>query len=297
MPFLGELAALTTATCWAGGSLLFTHAARRVGAFTLNHTRITLAFVILSVLVLATRGTHWAAGVDGRHFGFLALSGLVGLTLGDWAYFRSFVDVGPRLTTLLMTLAPPFTALLAIPLLGETLGPKAVAGMAVTLGGVIWVVRERQPAAIPRGHLVRGVFLGGVGSLGQAMGLVLSKMGMGTVVDPLPATAVRMGAATVGVWILALATRRFRDLARLRREPAARWSILGATLLGPVTGVWLSLVAVRLTKAGVAATLLALTPILIIPLVIVVHRERVSVRAGLGAVIAVAGVAILFLRH
>lgn len=297
MSYLGELAALTTASFWAGGSLLFTNAARRVGSFTLNHARITLAFVLLSILVLLTRGTHPAPEADLRHVGILALSGLVGLTLGDWAYFRAFVDVGPRLTTLLMTLAPPFTALLAIPLLGETLGSRALVGMAVTLSGVIWVVRERQPAGIRRGHLVRGVVLGGVGSFGQALGLVLSKLGMGTVVDPLPATAVRMGAATVGVWILAVTTGRFRNLPNLIRDPFARWSTVGATLLGPVCGVWLSLVAVRLTKAGVAATLLAMTPILIIPLVMIFYRERVSARAGIGALIAVAGVAILFLRH
>lgn len=297
MPFLGELAALTTATCWAAGSMLFTHAARRVGAFTLNHARITLALVVLSIILLITRGTHWADGADTRHMGLLVLSGIIGLTLGDWAYFRAFVDLGPRLTTLLITLAPPFTAILAIPLLGETLGPKALLGMAVTLTGVIWVIRERQPAGLEHGHLVRGVFLGSLGALGQALGLVLSKMGMGSVIDPLPATAIRMAAATVGVWTLSLLTGRIHDLPRLARDAGARWAMVGATFLGPVTGVWLSLVAVRLTKAGVAATLMSLVPILVIPMVMVAYRERVSLRAAIGAAISVAGVAILFLRH
>jgi drug/metabolite transporter (DMT)-like permease len=169
--------------------------------------------------------------------------------------------------------------------------------MSLTLAGVIWVVRERQPAStIPRGHRIRGILGGVLGASGQALGLVLSKLGMAEVIDPLPATAVRMGAATIGVWILAYTTGRRAGLGVLIRHPEARLATLAATLVGPVIGVWLSLVAVRHTHAGIAATLMALTPILVVPMVILIHRERVSPRAGIGALISVAGVALLFLR-
>jgi drug/metabolite transporter (DMT)-like permease len=296
MPFLGELAALTTAACWAGGSLLFTRAARRVGAFTLNHARVTLAFVFLTLIVLIARGTSWAPEAEFRNIWILMLSGFLGLTLGDLGYFSAFVLLGPRLTTLLMILAPPFTAILAIPFLGETMDLVGVLGMGLTLAGVIWVVRERQGNNVPRGHRIRGVVYGCLGSLGQAVGLILSKIGMGTVMDPLPATTIRMAAATVGVFALAAVSGRMPGLVRLARDPVARWATIGATVLGPVLGVWLSLVAVRYTQAGIAATLIAMTPIMILPLVMVVERERVSPRAAVGAVISVAGVAVLFLR-
>lgn len=296
MPFLGEIAALTTATFWAFASLLFNAAARRVGAFTLNQARITVALIALSTILLVTRGFDWAPQARASNVLLLGLSGLVGLTLGDWAYFGALVCLGPRLSTLLMTLAPPMAALLAVPILHETLSPIAWGGMALILAGVSWVVLERRGDTIPRGRRIRGVVLGALGSLGQALGLILSKLGMGAAVDPLPATAIRMAAATAGVWILALAYRRAGDVRKLASDPVARWATLGASALGPVFGVWLSLVAITLTKAGIAATLMATTPILVLPLVVIVRKERVSSRAIVGALAAVVGVALIFLR-
>ena len=296
MPFLGEIAALTTAACWSAVSILFTVAARRVGTLALNQARITLALVVLTAILLITRGTDGAPEADPSHLALLVVSGLVGLTLGDWAFFSSFVHVGPRITTLLMTLAPPFAALLAIPLLHESLGGRTVVGMAVTLMGVVWVVMERSPTSIPQGHRVRGLVMGVLGAFGQALGLVLSKQGMGEVVDPLPATAIRMAAATVGIWIIAAMTGRLRGVVTLVRNPVARLATLGATVLGPIIGVYLSLVSVRLTQTGIAATLMALTPIFILPLVVLVQKEKIGFRAVVGALVAVGGVAILFLR-
>lgn len=293
---LGELAALATAGLWAVASLLFTAAARRRGSFALNVVRLSGALLILSAVLFATRGLSWAPGAGAQQLGILAVSGWVGLTLGDWAYFGAFVAVGPRLTTLLMTLAPPFTTLIAWLWLGEVLPPLAFVGMAVTLVGVAWVVAERGATPIPRGARIRGVLLASLGSLGQALGLVLSKMGMGETVDPLPATAIRMAAAVAGVWVLAVATGRAGDAGRLLRDPRARYAAAGATIVGPVLGVWLSLVAVRLTETGIAATLMATTPVLILPLVRVVYGERITRRAVGGALVAVAGVSLLFLR-
>ena len=292
---LGEAAALGTAFCWSFATLLFTRAARRVGAFTLNLTRITLALVILSLLVLVTRGLEWAPEAEIRNFILLAVSGVVGLTLGDWAYFGAFVSVGPRVTTLFMTLAPPMSAALAVPLLGERLGETALLGMTLTLVGVVFVVLDRQNAAIPRGHRIRGAMLGFLGSFGQAVGLILSKLGMGNVVDPLPATAIRMAAGTAGVWMVALALRRAGSVRGLVVDRNARLWTLGATFLGPVSGIWLSLVAVRHTQAGIAATIMATTPILVLPLLVLIEKEHVSARAVVGTVVAVAGVALLFL--
>jgi drug/metabolite transporter (DMT)-like permease len=296
MPFLGELAALATATFWAGGSLLFTVAARRAGSFALNAARLTAALLVLTLLLLATRGLAWAPGAGSRELLLLGGSGLIGLTLGDWGYFSSMVAVGPRLTTLLMTLAPPLTALLAVPILHERIGPWGASGMILTLAGVVWVIGERMPTPVPRGHRIRGVILGVAGSFGQALGLVLSKLGMGEVVDPLPATAIRMAAATAGIWILVLLAGKARRVQGLLRDPIARSATLGATILGPVLGIWLSLVAVRHTQTGIAATLMATTPLLILPLVRIFHGERISRRAVLGAMISVVGVAVLVLR-
>ena len=71
---------------------------------------------------------------------------------------------------------------------------------------------------------------------------------------------------------------------------------LGGAVFGPFLGVWLSQVAIKYTATGIASTILSTTPIFLIPVAAVVERERTTPRAVIGAVVAVAGVALLFLR-
>jgi drug/metabolite transporter (DMT)-like permease len=296
MPFLGETAALGTALLWSAASILFAIASRRAGAFALNLVRITLAAFLLAGFLTWTRGPGWMAEAGGRSLAVLAVSGVIGLTLGDLAYFAALARLGPRVGAVFMTLGPPFTALLAFLLLGESMGLLALLGMFVTLSGVARVVLERPAKAIPRGHRVQGAVFGALAALGQGGGLVLSKIGMEGGLDPLAASAVRMIAAGAGIWAVGLAGRGMGSVARLFRDRAARWATLGATFVGPIFGVWLSLVAVKNAPAGIAATLMTTFPVLILPLVVVIHHETVSRRAALGAVVAVGGVALLFLR-
>lgn len=297
MTYVGELAALTTATLWAFGSLFFTVVARRVGVLALNTFRISLAFPLLLLLLLATGKSANFPAHDDPALLWLGVSGLIGLSLGDLGTFGSMTRLGPRVATLLGALAPPITALLAVVFLDEGLPTIAVIGMGLTLAGVVWVVLERPAVDIPRGHRVQGVLLGLLSAVCQAVGLILARKGMGQTVDPLAATTVRMGAAVFGVWAAALFARRLDGPWRLVADRTALKAALVATVLGPVLGVWLSQVALQKTGPGVAATLMSTTPLLILPIVVVAQRERVSPRAAIGAVVAVAGVALLFLRH
>jgi drug/metabolite transporter (DMT)-like permease len=296
MPFLGEWAALTTAVCWSITSILFTFVVRRTGAFALNLARLSVAAVVLSLLVLLLYGSGWLVHAHGRDLFALALSGWIGLTLGDWAYFHSMRLLGARLATLMMALAPPFTVLLGIPALKELPRALELLGMGLTVAGVAWVVLERSHEQVPAGHRLRGLSLGVLGSVGQAAGLILSKAGMAGGIHPLPATAVRIVAGCAGAWLLALLARRTGELGRIKSERRILPAILAASVLGPTLGIWLSLVAVRYTQAGIAATLMSTVPVLVLPMVVLIHHERVSLRAAAGAILAVIGVAILFLR-
>ncbi len=332
MPHLGEIAALLTVVCWTCTSILFSYVVVRIGSFQLNIVRLTLATAVLGSLALLLSGTGWLRTASMHDLRLLALSGWIGLTLGDWAYFHSLGMLGPRLATLLVTLTPPMTAVLGLVLLHEHPGALGVAGMALTLGGVAWVVLERPAVVEPRGHRLRGTFLGVLGCLGQAIGYVLSKAGMAGGINPLQASCVRMAAGTAAVWLVALAVRRGRGAGFGRaagrragpragrlieragrdfgpgvepgfgfRQVAADRRVLTATLvataLGPITGIWLSLVAVRNTQAGIASTILAMVPVFVLPAVAWVNKERLSPRSVLGAVLAVAGVAVLFWRE
>jgi drug/metabolite transporter (DMT)-like permease len=292
---VGELAALATAACWALGTTLFGEASKRVGAFATNLLRIPMgAFFLVSTLFLS-RGVLWPTWATSRQVALLTASSFLGLAMGDALFFRSVVLLGPRLATLLSTLAPPVAAVAARMVLQERLSALAVAGMVVTLAGVVWVVSERNSAArTAKGVNVEGVAAGVGAAAAQGVGLVLSKMAMGNSLDALSATVIRVTTAVVGVWALALVAGRAQAGVRALRNRQALAFMTGGGVVGPFLGSWLMLTSVKLTATGIASTLMATTPILIIPVVRVVYKERASSRAWLGALVAVAGVGLLF---
>ena len=290
----GDLAALGTALCWAVTGLYFAEAARRIGALRVNLLRLPTALVFLSAALIVTQASFSA--LDGRRAAYLAASAVVGLVVGDLALFTAMTRIGPRLASLLMSLAPLFAAWAGFLILHERPGPRAALGMAVTLAGVAWVVAERpETGPSPRDH-GRSLALAVLAAACQGIGLVLAKLGMAGEVPPLTATWVRMIVATATIWALAAATRRLRGIAILSAARRATGPVIGGAFFGPFVGVWLSLVAARLTDVGVAATLMATAPVLVIPMVAVTDRYRPTWRAIIGTLIAVAGVALLFAR-
>jgi len=289
---IGELAALATALFWAFTGLFFAEAARRLGALRVNLLRLPLALAFLTLTMLAG-GPDFAA-LDGRRTAYLAASGVVGLVIGDLALFEALRRIGARLALLVMALAPVFAAAAGLVLLHEQPGPRATLGIVVTLAGVAWVVGERRTGSGDARHDVRGVALALVGAACQGIGLVLAKVGMAGEVPALTGTWVRMGAATALIWALTALTGRARGL-EVAAAVRTTWPyLLGGAIFGPFLGVWMSLVAARLTDVGVAATLMATTPVLVIPLLMATERYRPTARALAGTAVTVAGVALLF---
>lgn len=294
--YLGEIAALATACCWTVTSMAFEAAGKRIGSLPVNFIRLVMAFAFLAAYGAITRGLPLPTDASAHAWGWLALSGVVGFAVGDLCLFRAFVVVGARLSMLMMALVPPFTALIGLIALGEQLGPIDLAGMGLTVGGVAWVVleRKREPDGRAERPAPSGILLGLGGALGQAVGLVLSKHGMGDY-DPFAATQIRVLAGVVAFAAIFTAARIWpRVVEALRNGAAMARTALGA-VFGPFLGVSLSLLAVKHTEAGVAATIMAIVPVLIIAPAALIFKERVTLRAILGAVLAVGGVALLFL--
>ncbi len=296
MLHLGESAALGTALCWAFTALFFADAGARVGSMVVNFIRLVLAVAILSALAWVLRGMPWPADATPHAWAWLSISGLVGFTFGDLCLFRALVMIGPRLGSLLMSFAPPFAALIGWLVLGETLEATQWLGMSMTVGGVIWALSDRSrgndPSTVAPKTLVIGVALGLCGALGQAGGLVLSKFGMGDY-DPIAATQVRVLAGGMGFAVIFTVTRRWREVRAALGQRRAMLSTGAGAIFGPFLGVWMSLVAVQNTSAGVAASLMSISPILVIPIVVVWKRERVGLGGVLGTLLAVAGVVLL----
>jgi drug/metabolite transporter (DMT)-like permease len=297
MRFAGEFAALGTALCWSIGSNFFAAAGRRLGSVVLNRLRITAACVPLGLALLATHGSPWPTWATPAQLGLLAVSGWIGFVFGDTYYFRSLVILGPGRAALMASTAPVFTALIGWPVLGERLGPLALLGMALTLAGVWWVLARRHDAPEhPEGSVAVGIVAGVLAAIGQAGGYVLSKLALRTGIDALSATMVRIVSAALAIWVLAAFERQVRHtLAGLGDRRGAAFMVAGA-FFGPFLGVTLSLAALQFIEAGVAASITACYPILTMFIASRFHGEPLTRRAFAGAVVAVAGVVVLFLR-
>lgn len=303
MPFIGELAAVGTSLCFSFGSTFFTMSGRVLGSIILNRGRLVVAVVLVMLMHLLFYGQLIPLNAGADRWVWLSLSGIVGLVLGDTFLLQAFVLIGPRLSMLMMAMAPVLGAVLAWAFLGETLALKEVIGIAVTLAGIFVVIGERRAdasntdaakAGDSRSYII-GLLCGLGGAAGQAGGLVLSRFGLVGDFPALSGSLIRLIAAMIVVWLIALFNRQAVATYRaLRQNPRAFMLVVGGTILGPVLGVWLSLVAVQNTSIGVASTLSSLMPIFLIPISYFMFKERVTTQAVIGTVIAFVGMVLLF---
>lgn len=298
MAYIGEVAALFTSVCWSFSAIWFTKSAQEVGSQVTNRVRVLLALLALMLInaVLYGQPVPLHAGVS--RWAWLGVSGVIGLSLGDAFLFQAYREIGPRLGLLLLSLAPIFGAAIAWVFFGQALSLLQTAGIVVTLAGIFWVVLVRPEEGNEHVRRVtgRGILFGILAALGQSTGLVLSQQGMAGNFSPFAGTLIRMFAAVITLWIVAFFQRQAgTTVGSMRRQPRVLgWVAFGA-LLGPVLGVSSSLLAVQHIGIGVASTLMALPPVLILPISYFVFKERFGWQAIAGTLVAMAGVALLFL--
>lgn len=276
----------------------FSNATQELGSQVTNRLRVVLALIALVAInaILYGKPIPYDAGLD--RWGWLTISGIIGLALGDAFLFSAYRHIGPRLGLLLLSLAPVFSAIIAWLLFGETLTLLQMTGIAVTLGGISWVVLVRGEENGQSKHDWRkGILFGILAALGQAAGLVLSKQGMNDNFSPFAATLIRMIAAVASLWIVAVFQKQAAQTVRtvIEKPRGLRWAIFGA-FFGPVFGVSASLLAVQHTAVGVASTIMALPPVVMLPISYFFYKEKLNWQSILGTLIAIGGVALLFLR-
>ena len=310
MNHLGEILSLIVALCWTVTALFADKASHRIGSLSANVLRLSMAIVFLAALLWITVGRPYPVYASGQVWFWLALSALVGYVFGDWCLFNCYLSIGARFGQLFMTLAPPMAAIAGWAILRETLTWKSCLAMVVTLCGIAISILSRGG-----GHKVqltlplKGVLLGLGAGIGQGVGLVLSKVGLQHYADAIPMDApARMAEmlpfastmirAVVGAsGFLALMALQ-KDLPRLRAAVKDRTGMgyaLIVTLFGPVLGVSLSLMAVQYTGAGIASTLMALSPVFILIPYALIYRQRIKFRELLGVMVSMTGVALFFL--
>lgn len=297
----GESAAISAALLWSFTALAFAEAAERVGAFALNVIRLSIALALILATHVALYGCSFA-DASPTQFGYLAVSGMVGLGLGDLAYFRSLVLLGPTAGALLMTLWPVFAGAIGWIWLGEKLDGTSIAGIALSLGGVAWAIGA-QNAGVGSGRSVPlGVACGLLGAFGQALGLALSKKGLQGMEHELSGSLIRTATSCFFMWAFAVVGRPLRgpgpdSLAGAAANGRVLSLVAFGAATGPFLGVWLSLYAATHGDLGVVSTLMATTPLWIMLQAALFRKERPGLHRILGGLVALAGVAILFNRE
>lgn len=310
MNHLGEIISLVVAASWTVTAWFAAKASLRVGAMVTNVLRLVMATVVLAVLLWVTIGRPYPVYADGNTWLWLGLSALVGYVFGDYCLFNCYLYIGPRFGQLLMTLAPPMAAIAGWIMLGETLSWTSILAMAVTLAGIGISIMSRDGGHHFKLDLpLKGVLLGIGAGIGQGVGLVLSKIGMQYYAEAIPANApsameamlpfasTMMRAIIGGAGFLAILLLQ-KDFGKLRsavKDPVAMKYASVITLFGPVLGVSLSLMAVRYANAGIASTLMALTPVFIIFPEVLIEGKRIRFKEIAGLAVSIAGVALFFL--
>ena len=293
--YYGEIAALATAFCWSITATSFEIAGKKVGSLSLNLIRLFIGMFFLMIFTWAIRGMPFPLDASLNTWKWLFLSGMIGLVIGDLLLFEAFVRIGARISMLIYASVPPMNALLAYLILNESMTTFQILGMFVTVSGIAMVILVKDTGKkVKLAHPVVGILLAFGGAFGQALGYIVGKVGLENY-DAFAATQIRLLAGIIGFSIILTIRGRWKNLFSALKEKQAMTFITLGSFFGPFLGISLSLLAIQYTHPGVASTLTSITPVLLIPVAIYIKKETVHIKEFLGAMVALAGVGLIFL--
>lgn len=309
MNLSGELIAILTTLCWSLGIFPFTEAAKRIGSAPLNQYRLLLAWIIISIILFFWNDSNIIdlfTKPQPYHYVFLGLSGIIGFSIGDYCSFTSFKLLGPKLGSLYTTFAPGAALVIGYIALNESINWIGIIGIFVTIAGVIWLTLSKKDSAaaskIGYTRDKKGIAFGIIGALCQGTGLVLSKYGMDYYAEKLPtmhAVWIRLLFAFSAAFIVSLLAGKLKSNSKpifTNEKNNLPFMFLG-TLLGPVMGVTLSLFAIQKLEVAVAQTIFALLPLFVLPISLIVYKEKITIQSIFACFIAFSGVLLLIWRN
>ena len=288
---IGEIAALGVSVCWTLSALFFEKAGHKISSLSVNFIRLLLAIGFLGITTLITRGIFFPTDATGYQWFWLGLSGFVGFFLGDLFLFKSYGIIGARTAALMMSLAPMLTAIIGWFFLKESLTMKDIAAIILSVTGIMIAISNRN---MKLNYPAKGLLLAFGGAVGQAVGLILSKKGIGHY-DPVAATQIRAMFGLLSFGILITALQRWGKLNTDMKHTSALKSVTVGAIFGPFLGVALGLYAIQQTNTGIAATLMALVPIFIIVPSAIMFKEKIKIQQVIGAVISIVGASLYFI--
>ncbi len=293
---IGEFSALLTAIFWTITSISFESAGRKVGSIAVNFLRLIIGFIFISIFTMLSRGMLFPSDATEGNWIWLTLSGFVGFFFGDLFLFKSYTMIGSRFSMLIMTLVPPITALAGWIIMKEQMTLIQYFGMTLTFSGIALAIFNRGAKGEKFSLKLsrRGILYAFGGAVGQALGLVLSKFGMGDY-DPFAATQIRILAGIAGFAVLITVIKRWKGIGDAIKNAEGMKPLTVGALFGPFLGVSFSLIAVKHTETGIASTIMALVPVFILIPAVLLYKQRVTFDELAGALVSVAGVALFFI--
>lgn len=294
MQYLGEFFAFLTALGWAFSSILFEAASKKSDSVTVNVIRLIIGIILLGATTLATRGVFFPTDSTIHNWTFLSISGIIGLFLGDIFLYESYVLIGARISMLFMTMTPLIVGLFGFIFLDEKLLPLQLLAMIITCAGVLLVVvKPKSDNSTGKKLSPKGIAFITTAVILEALGNIFTKIGARGY-DPSSSTQIRMICA-LGVFVFYLTFKR-----KWGRIIVSFFDkkLMVLVTLGTITataGITFLIAAFNLINTGVASTFSSISPIIVIPISIVVFKEKVTLREIAGAVISVLGIALFFL--
>jgi drug/metabolite transporter (DMT)-like permease len=292
----GEFAALLVAFFWSITALSFESASKKVGSLPVNIIRLVIGFIFLTLLNVVMRGRFFPTDASSHNWIWLSVSGLIGFVIGDFFLFKSYTIIGSWFAMLIMTLAPPMAAIFGWILLDEKLSLLSVAGIVITMGGIVIAMFRRDSGnrKVTISKPIAGILYAFGGAAGQALGIVFSKYGMREY-NPFAATQIRIITGIAGFVIMVTALRKWNTVRDAVISTKAMIPITIGSFFGPFLGVSLSLLAVQHTSTGIASTIMAMVPIFIIPPSILLFKHKITTREIIGTAVSLVGVTLFFL--
>ncbi|MBN2262789.1 MAG: DMT family transporter [Prolixibacteraceae bacterium] len=296
MNYAGEIAGLATAVCWTVTAMSFQVASRRIGSVSVNLIRLVFAFLFYVVYSKIFLGQWLPLDAPLKAWIYLSISGLIGFVIGDFFLFKSYEFISSKISMLIMTLAPPVAAVLGWFMMGERFTLMNTFGMLLVIAGVSMVIMKKdvENGVKKNRYPVKGIVFALLGAVGQGVGAVFSKIGMGDY-DPFASSQIRVITGIIGFTIMISLMKRWPVVSKGLSDKKASKALVLGSFFGPFLGVSLGMVAFKFTSVGIASTLMATVPVFILVPSHLLLKEKLTVVEVFGAVFAVAGIAVFFL--
>ena len=296
MNYAGEIAGLATAVCWTVTAMSFQVASRRIGSVSVNLIRLVFAFLFYVAYSRIFLGQWLPLDAPLKAWIYLSISGLIGFVIGDFFLFKSYEFISSKISMLIMTMAPPIAAILGWFMMGERFTIMNTFGMLLVIAGVSMVIMKKdvENGVKKNRYPVKGIVFAFLGAVGQGVGAVFSKIGMGDY-DPFASSQIRVITGIVGFAIMISLMKRWPVVSNVLHDKKASKALVLGSFFGLCLGVSLGMVAFKFTSVGIASTLMATVPVFILFPSHLLLKEKLTVIEVVGAVFAVAGIAVFFL--